>query len=325
MDLQNDGSVETFMMSLIPCDTTTKVSALLLVLLSMWYFLFLGLGDGARLLGYVNAGGSWFGAASIAAAALAAQRRAWLLSAAGSTLAVLILAQGHALPMPLEKPSRNPSFRVVTASLRNLNNDMADAARVLLALNPDILVVQEADIEPLFKSISATGGEWDHVSNKNEAIACRCQILKSGVSNGILWADVFYSGQPTVRIWDIRAPKSYRDTIQNRFYFTNLAEMLRSSRPAIAAGDFNSTPWNDGYRTVSKVAHDSWRMTAWGPGFTFPTATRRLGLLFPLVRIDHIFMTQGLVPLHAHLGKASSGADHMPIAVDFYIEESPSR
>jgi endonuclease/exonuclease/phosphatase family metal-dependent hydrolase len=52
----------------------------------------------------------------------------------------------------------------------------------------------------------------------------------------------------------------------------------------------------------------------------FPTRARRLGLAFPYVRIDHVFVDSTLRPLQAFTGRASPGADHLPVIVDLARE-----
>jgi endonuclease/exonuclease/phosphatase (EEP) superfamily protein YafD len=42
-----------------------------------------------------------------------------------------------------------------------------------------------------------------------------------------------------------------------------------------------------------------------------------MGMLFPYVRIDHVFADERFVPLRAFVGQASPGADHHPVVVDY--------
>ena len=95
-----------------------------------------------------------------------------------------------------------------------------------------------------------------------------------------------------------------------------IATQMSSAPVGVAAGDFNATPWNDGYAMIAQVARDAWREGGFGPGFTFPTRYRRLGLLMPLIQIDHVFLTGNLRASDMKVVAASNGADHYPIVAD---------
>ena len=277
-----------------------------------WYLLFLMMGDGQRL-GYVNAFGFWLGLLALAAAVILAWRRIFPLALAGFCLAGLVLSHGVAVPLArLAGGEGAPRFRVVTASLRNFNNDMDAAAALLFGRKPDILVVQEADTDRFVAALQrASGQPWKVARRNNELILCRCAVTDVRQDAYILSAQLAL-GSLSLRVWNVRAPKSYSDVVKNRLYFTALASQMREAGPGIAAGDFNATPWNEGYRIVARAARDSWRAAGWGPGFTFPTRARRMGLIAPLIRIDQVFATQELVAVHAETGAASAGGRSLP-------------
>ena len=286
-----------------------------------WYLLFLVMGDAQRL-GYINAFGFWLGLLALAAAAILVWRRAFPLALAGFCLGLLILSHGVAVPLArLAGGGEARRFRVVTASLRNYNNDMDAAAALLSTHKPDILIVQEADTDRFLGALQqASGQHWNVARRNNELILCRCAVSDIRQDGYILSAQLAL-GSLSLRVWNVRAPKSYSDVVKNRLYFTALASQMREGGPGIAAGDFNATPWNEGYRIVARVARDSWRAAGWGPGFTFPTRARRMGLIAPLIRIDQVFATPGLAAVHAETGTASSGADHLPVIVDFAVPQ----
>jgi endonuclease/exonuclease/phosphatase (EEP) superfamily protein YafD len=284
----------------------------------LWYVIFLSVGDAGRLLGYLNAGGLWWGCVVLAAAIVLICRRHWLLALPGLVLAAFIFSAGLALPFhKISVPSDAPRFRLITASLRTSNADMEDAAAMLTTYNPDIIVVQEAHGNELLQALfRKTGDHWNSAQLRNEIIACRCPVRSTSASNAILSASVMLPSGP-VNIWNIHAPKSYAKAALNSVFFDNLADAMVKKNGGVVAGDFNATPWNDGYRIISAIAQDAWQASGWGPGLTFPGPSRRSGRLIPFIRIDHVFSMPDLIPVYAEIGHASHGADHFPVIVDF--------
>ena len=285
--------------------------------IAIWYLLFWLGSEGSRDIGYLNAGGYWYGVLALVAGVILAIRRHRLLAGIGVLLALPILWQGNGFALMARAPSADAShFRIVSASLRNMNNDMDSAARTLLAQHPDVIVVQEADLANFFAAITKYGGPgWSHADRENEMIVCHCTIAGSQTTDNILSTDLDLP-VGRVRVWDMRAPKDYRDPIVNETYFAGLAAQMATTVPGLAVGDFNATPWNDGYRSIAAVAHDAWREGGFGPGFTFPTRYRRMGLLMPLIQIDHMFLTGNLRATRMRVIGASNGADHYPIVAD---------
>jgi len=285
------------------------------VIVVLWYVLYLASGDGGRLLGYANAGGFWFGVMALLASAVLAARRLVSFALLGIVLALLILWQGMGFAAFGSRASDSAHFRLVSGSLRGLNEDMASAATVLLARNPDLIVVQEAHVAQLLAALDRAGTGWNHAERDSQMIACRCRIVASRTQDNILSADLVLPGG-TVRIWDVRAPKAYNDQAVNQGYFTALATQMSGVPAGLAAGDFNATPWNDGYAMIAQVARDAWREGGFGPGFTFPTRARHMGSLMPLIQIDHMFLTGNLRASDMKVVAASNGADHYPIVAD---------
>lgn len=287
-------------------------------LILCWNLLYRLFGDGISLLGLVNAGGHLWGMLAIVCAAVAALRRAWITAGVAVLAVFLILAQVH---LPLPSAGSSPDrMRVVTASLRTANTDMADAARDLAALSPDILVVQEASDPAAFQAafVQARPG-WHGVRLQNRLILSRWPAVLARGDREIFRATVTTPAGP-LSVWNVRAPKDYRGVIENRRYFLALSQdIVDVGGAGIAAGDYNASPWNEGYAAIDALMDDGYRRTRWMPGFTFPGPARRSGVFGPFVSIDHVFATKGIRPLTAFTAPASAGADHLPVVVDFAL------
>ena len=303
-------------------DRVALVALILLAGILLWWLVWQAAGDGGAMLGYLNAFGFWYGVLALLTAVVLGWRRLWPFAGAALLLGIAILTHNE---MPVfgkpAVPQGAPHFRLMTASLRNFNNDMTDAARTLLREQPDVMVVQEADIDPLMQALdSQSGAHWNEVHHLHELIACTCAITASSIDRSQLHATVALPGGK-VNVWNVRAPKDYSNTALNTAYFADVMSAMLSAGSGIAAGDYNATPWNDGYRSLSSIATDAYRQVNHGPGFTFPTRARHMGIFGPLIALDHVFATSQYVPIDARIVPASSGADHLPMVVDFAIAQ----
>jgi endonuclease/exonuclease/phosphatase (EEP) superfamily protein YafD len=189
----------------------------------------------------------------------------------------------------------------------------------LAAYKPDIIVVQEASDSPalLAELGRVTADRWYAAGNGLQLTASRWPVTKTGEAHNLTQSDVSTPAGP-VQVWNVRASKTFADPDENAVYFTELADQIRDSgNRGIAAGDFNATPWNEGYQAIAGLLGNAHARVGWGPGFTFPSRARRMGMLFPYVRIDHVFADDRFVPLSAFVGQASPGADHHPVVVDY--------
>ncbi|AJP73901.1 hypothetical protein TS85_22030 [Sphingomonas hengshuiensis] len=287
-----------------------------------WYLAFTAFGDRPPYLGYVNAFGFWLGLGALLAGVALAIARAWLAAAGAVALALVVLSHGGvALHRGRDAPPASGTARVrlVTASLRSLNDDMEDAARMLLSFRPDIIAVQEADPGPLLAALDRrSGGRWQMARLRNEAVLCRCPVEGAAGDAKVLRATARLASGP-LTIWSVHAPKSYGRPLELlRFSDALRADML-AHQPGIVAGDLNATPWNDGYRALADSYSDAWLKAGSGPGFTFPSRARRAGWLFPYLRLDYVLASPTLDPVRASTGVASHGADHLPLVVEFAV------
>ena len=98
---------------------------------------------------------------------------------------------------------------------------------------------------------------------------------------------------------------------------TALAQMAAAHAPAILLGDFNLTDQSAEYALLPAAGlTDAFRAAGWGFGLTWPSRPLR-GVLPvpPLVRIDYIWLTDGLAPVGAWVG-GHAGSDHLPVIAD---------
>lgn len=285
----------------------------------VWLVLQMLVGDGIPYLGYVNAFGAPIAVVALLCSIVLLACRSYIFGGVALAVMLAILWQGSVplLPHRAAVPAGATAFRLVSASLRGMNRDVEGAARAVAAKGPQIVSAQEVRDPAKFVAAlaKASGGQWFSAVRGNEVIASRWPVVGREGKREPFRADLALPGG-VVSVFDIHAPKDYaRPEIAQRYVADLLAQIERHPT-AIVAGDLNSTPWNEPYRMLARELRDAHAAAGWGPGLTFPTHIRAHGLGFALFRIDQLFVSPELVPLHSHVGSAVPGADHYPLVVD---------
>lgn len=96
-----------------------------------------------------------------------------------------------------------------------------------------------------------------------------------------------------------------------------LEECRNQGMPVILGGDFNNTPRNGLTRALSAEMINCFDAAGWGPGWTFPSRA-------PVLRIDHLYVSDGAVPLKSWVGP-DVGSDHRPIFAEIALPEKGQR
>jgi vancomycin resistance protein VanJ len=92
-----------------------------------------------------------------------------------------------------------------------------------------------------------------------------------------------------------------------------LAEMAIEARPTIVIGDFNFTDQNEGYQVlIGAGLVDAHRSAGRGLGLTYPLKNLSGAGRIPLIRIDHVLVTEDVCPERAWVG-ADGSSDHLPV------------
>jgi endonuclease/exonuclease/phosphatase family metal-dependent hydrolase len=105
----------------------------------------------------------------------------------------------------------------------------------------------------------------------------------------------------------------YADERRRRPQVRGLVENLPVDRPAVVCGDFNTPPNTAVYRTLSSALDNSFWKAGTGLGLTYP---RR----FPLVRIDHIFVSRDIKPVRCWTLDIDA-SNHKPLCADLQMPD----
>jgi endonuclease/exonuclease/phosphatase (EEP) superfamily protein YafD len=91
--------------------------------------------------------------------------------------------------------------------------------------------------------------------------------------------------------------------------------------PLIVVGDFNTSERERVYEDMAVEMVDTYRATTPGFGFTYPNASLDIALpvIFPLIRIDYVWVKGSIAPLQSAVDCQYSGSDHCLLTSDVVI------
>ncbi len=99
-----------------------------------------------------------------------------------------------------------------------------------------------------------------------------------------------------------------------------LGEIDRRKRPALVAGDWNTTEGSDAYRRAIAELVDGWRAAGSGPGWSWPRTLNPFAdwAAPPLLRLDYLMRTgqrygPGLAVAEMRVIRDGLGSDHCPL------------
>lgn len=210
-------------------------------------------------------------------------------------------AKGRIAPPAATAPER--PLRVVAFNAFHANHDADVSVRALIALRPDVLILQETrglQGRPLDRLRRA----YPHASACRQA--CDMMILSRYPADGfkyhfrdarnrpvgapLVQGTIRPPGQPPFTVVSLHLARPYKEPLVYRAGIDRLAETLAERRDPslIAAGDFNQVPWTVGLSHFSAVVFPLRRLNGLAP--TYPADATFLGIPVPaLLPIDHLF------------------------------------
>jgi endonuclease/exonuclease/phosphatase (EEP) superfamily protein YafD len=260
-------------------------------------------------------------------------RRAWLARVLGVVCLVFVvrywpvllprLGDGQAVA---EAPATR--LRVMTFNVHYDNDDLKGVAAMLRAANPDLAAFQEftQDVaERLLPELAADypyvlldDAEWPRLG-----LVSRYPLIRAEPPPGA-WRTqraTVMTPAGAVGVWNLHSSPavSRRGWERQRETFSAIAAQVEDqSGPVIVLGDFNTTDQAENYGLITRHLTDVHRAVGWGFGFTFPGQWRdqggiRLPVAFPILRIDHIFVSDDWVPEEIRVIPVGPGSDHLPV------------
>lgn len=264
------------------------------------------------------------------AAALA--RRVWL--AAALALPALFIGVTYAplfLPRGSVALAEQHPITVMSYNVWGRNRNTAAITGVVGQVRPDILLLQEvkpAAARKIKTSLSGLypRGElfWVYEPAIGQAVASRYPVVSSTAEpqKGRVQKVVLRTPAGPVAVWNVHTNHPFPWSRQYRQLAALTADIAAEDMPLIVGGDFNTTDQSETYRLVNRYLRNAHWDAGWGFGFSFPARTRlvkKLPLLTPVVRIDHIFYSNHFFARSARTLTRAGGSDHFPVVAEFSL------
>jgi endonuclease/exonuclease/phosphatase (EEP) superfamily protein YafD len=325
---------------------------------ALWLLLWRLFGDLNGWLALANAWAFWFLLVGIPAGAAALARRSrglalgWLIALGAFFWKNYHRHLGWGHPLRMASAQAPDRLTLFTANLLNIPRDLSAAVEAIRNLDADLLLFQEAiapHVDQLKPGLQAAyphhcwvpylptdmglgivsrfpfavTGFWQDVGL--EPYALRIALALPG---GPLDVYCIHFISPNHQIRQ-RGPTVLLH-IREQQILTILAEIARQDRPAVVAGDWNSTEGADSYRWTSAQLTDGWLEGGVGPGWTWPRTLKaeQPYSFIPLLRLDYLFHT-GRTRKRAVVVESMQvitdpriGSDHCPLIARLAIASS---
>ena len=212
-----------------------------------------------------------------------------------------------------------------------LNQQLDDATALIKETQPDILLLQEvtppiarALQEQLSDLYPETAPYFTYGRRMGQVVISRYPLTPGETSfdNGRLQKAVAETPAGPIGVWNVH-PRTPRVWDEQYHQFVGLAsEIAAYDGPLIVGGDFNTTDQSETYHMVSRHLQNAHWEAGWGFGFSFPAhapRVKRIPILTPIVRIDHIFYNDHFFAQRAATLSHSGGSDHYPVVAELFL------
>ncbi len=256
----------------------------------------------------------------VASAFLAVTHLAWLYPEVRTGVAISASAR------------QAPAIRVFSANLYVDNADPGRIAEEVRASGADIVLLQEYGRENR-RVFDASGVldpypyqiEFEQNSPFGALIASRLPFVSSeladigGVTMPTAVVDTAIGPVEVISVHAKRPVTQGENSGWTAQHAALAARVRDRARPVIYGGDFNATTSHRPFRDLldagvidANRARGKGLSNSWPNDRAFP----------PLIRIDHVLVTEELVPLRVRNGEGA-GSDHVPLVVDLALVGAP--
>jgi len=284
--------------------------------------------DRGRLLVIANSMTYWvyLPAYVVLAVAIAARRYALVACTAIVVLAhVIVVWPSLRAPAPIPAAAyQSPRLRLFSANVLFDNVQHQGIVDEIARSDADVVMLQE--FTPTWQSTLERAPWWDDYpyrlisptgTTTRSAMLSRLPLEDTEIEyteeSPLLAATVRVDGR-SVRLFDVHPAAPVADYPRWHSQATAITDTFSRTRGRIAAaGDFNATQFNawidDDLAALGlRSAHE---LVGRGAATTWPNGRRSV----PPIRIDHVLVSESVVPLRVREG-IGEGSDHRPVIVD---------
>jgi vancomycin resistance protein VanJ len=238
---------------------------------------------------------------------------------------------------PEVSPPSTSMLNVMSYNTWSKNGDDAQIAKVILSRRPDILLLQEIPPEVFGRLMDRIRDlyQGSTVYRAYEPTLMQAVVSRHPVESSASMDDKGKAQKVVLRAPDGPIVVFNVHPLRTRGWrhrYEQIASLLEEDvlperAPVILGGDLNAPDHSQLYRLIAGHLENAHRAAGSGFGFTYPSSDfRLLGVLPapPLVRIDHIFLSDHFVALRAGTIEDSGGSDHRPVFAKVRVKSSIS-
>jgi len=217
----------------------------------------------------------------------------------------------------------SPAFTFVTFSKMSRNHDFKAVAQLIDCKKHDIIAVQEVSGLEQELHGALANSRCNTVFSKQGSLAVFSKYRLVAVEEFKFGMHVIARiGNEELSIITFRMDKSLTESgAKNQqkqiIFLGNYIKNLRT--PTVIAGDFNATIHNSNVWSINQHAEYISPENFWNLNFNFPTKARRIGVIGPLIRIDHIFSNH-VFATPIEVMDDAFGSDHYPIKTKLALQ-----
>ncbi len=276
-----------------------------------------------------------FAALAIDAAVRRRPRRA-VAAAAGVLLGAVTAAPWfRSPPAPPAAAASGVDLRIVTINLGDRVADGTLAARELLGLDADVVVMQEVGAHHRAAMEAPLRDAFPHQAWRPLGLSGKAVLSRHPIDQE-RWSEF----PARVTIQEVRVLPETPGAVPLRIVNVKLSAMAAwtglgsagfdaleefavdaaEGEVRVVAGDLNTSPWGAVVRRLEALGlRSSYSIAGRGPGHTFPVLGRYHRLpIPPSVRIDYVLVGAGARPVAAAVGP-DLGGDHLPMTATLRV------
>ncbi len=259
-------------------------------------------------------------------------RRKWVaLALALPSLIIGLTFAPLFLPRPAEVLAANTSFKIMSYNVWYHNGEADEAARLIRQERPDILLLQELTpvmLQALTTQLAEMYTDdqlyWVYEPEVFQGIISRFPLTPVELAHNKGRVQKVIAATPVgpVAVWNVHPHAPLPWSRQYRQISGLVADIAVANGPLIVGGDFNTTDQSELYQLVGQYLRNAHWEAGWSFGFSFPADKprfKRVPILTPVIRIDHIFYSSHFSARSARTLAESGGSDHLPVTAELMV------